>query len=205
LIGLNRQYFQVTNQYPMRIIAFLLSVCFISCSSPTMESKIVKRDNIEVVVSGVSADLEVLEKEQENHRKEIVSEYAKSLTIDTSFSTANNTYTVFLKHYCTWDSALIVPAKYNFDTEADFMTHNFQSELTVLEGVDTAFKRIITKADFSSQLYPALKNYATLSFPTLKLKTDSIEVFYSVSIPVTDVGIGASIQFDTKGKFTIIQ
>ena len=198
-----RQYFHVTCHSPMRIIPFLLSVCFFSCSSSTMESKTVKKDSMKVIDFMDSTDTAPIEGEETNYRQEFINGYAESLTVDTSYFTQNKTYTVFLKHYCTWDSALVVPAKYNFDTKADFKTHNFQSELTVLKGGGTAFKRIITKDDFSTLLYPALKNYATLSIPTLKFENDSIKIFYSISIPVTDVGIGATIQFDTNGKFTI--
>ncbi len=164
-----------------------------------------KKESMEVADLVASADTAAIEGEEPNYRKEFINEYSKTLTIDTFFSAHNRTYTVFLKHYCTWDSALVIPAKYNYDIRSDFKTHNFQSELTVLEGMDTAFKKIITKDDFNSLLYPALDNYATLLFPTLKLENDSIKLFYSISIPVTDVGIGATIQFDTKGKSTIKQ
>ena len=73
----------------------------------------------------------------------------------------------------------------------------------VLKSGDTAFKKTITKKDFNSLLYTALKSYATLTDPTLKIKNDSIRLFFSVSIPVTDVGIGVAIQFDKKGNFTL--
>ena len=184
-----------------------LSVLFQSCKSQPSNSAVGTSNYIDSIQNDYQhlADIEALEQEQENYRKQFINEYAKSLTKDTSFSTVNNTYTVFLRHYCTWDSALVVLARYNFDTNAEFTTHNFQSELTVLEGLDTSFRMTITKKDFTSLLYPELTNYATLYFPTLKLKNDSIELFYSISIPVTDVGIGATIQFDTKGKYTIIQ
>ncbi|MHA4847654.1 hypothetical protein ACX0G7_26040 [Flavitalea antarctica] len=164
-----------------------------------------KGDSKKVADTVASTDDAAGGEEKPDYRKEFIDEYAKTLSIDTSFSTKKRTYTVLFRHLCSWDSALVVPAKYNYDTGSDFKTHNFHSELTVLEGVDTAFKKVITKDDFKSLLDPALESYGTLLFPTLRFRNDSIEVKYSISIPVTDVGIPVIIQFDTEGKSTIKQ
>ena len=108
-----------------------------------------------------------------------------------------------LNHFCTMDSGLIIPAKYNWDIQTDFVTHNFESDLTLLEDGDIVFKKQIVKPDFDSILYQALRQYAILQSPRLELKRDSILVHYSISIPVTDVSIGATIKFDKNGNFLI--
>jgi hypothetical protein len=190
---------------PMRIMYFLLSVCIASCSSPGKRSESVKKDSLKVldiVASEATTDSEAVEP---NYRKEFIEGYSKILTMDTTFFINSKTYRVHLRHYCTWDNDLVVPAKYNYDTNSDFRTHNFESELTVLEGIDTSVKKVITKDDFRAILYPELEQHATLLFGNLKVENESIEVFYSISIPVTDLGIGAALAFDMKGKFTIKQ
>ena len=101
------------------------------------------------------------------------------------------------------DSGLIIPAKYSFDTHKDFVTHNFKSELILLLDKDTLFKKQITKGTFDKLLYSDLRDYATLLYPDFYIKNDSIEIHYSISIPVTDVGIGVTIKFDKKGNYTI--
>jgi len=50
-----------------------------------------------------------------------------------------------------------------------------------------------------------LNKYATLLYPTLDIKNDSIRIHYSISIPVTDLGIGANLEFDKKGNYVIEQ
>jgi len=40
-------------------------------------------------------------------------------------------------------------------------------------------------------------------YPSFKLGNDSILIHYSISIPVTDVGIGVAIEFDKQGNYTI--
>ena len=46
-------------------------------------------------------------------------------------------------------------------------------------------------------------SFAILQYPDIKPLNDSIEVYYSISIPATDIGKGASIKFDRKGNATM--
>ena len=87
----------------------------------------------------------------------------------------------------------------------DFVTHNFVSDLIVITNKDTILKKHITKATFKSLLDTTLNKYATLLYPTLDIKNDSIRIHYSISIPVTDLGIGANLEFDKKGNYVIEQ
>ncbi len=143
------------------------------------------------------------EMSEPDFRKEFIATYLKPISIDTSFINNGKNYRVLFRHFCTMDSGLRVPAKYNFDTKKDFVTHNFISKMVLFSNKDTLFKKQITKAMFDNLLDTSLKNYATLLYPNFYIKNDSIEIDYSISIPVTDIGVGVQIKFDKKGNYTI--
>jgi len=147
----------------------------------------------------------LIENEQVDARKDLISEYSKPLIIDTSFRIGNKNYRILFRHYCLMDSSIRVPAKYNFDTNKDFVTHNFVSKLTLLYANDTLFHKEISKSMFNSFLDSNLKKYASLSFTDFNLIKDSIKIDYSISIPATDVGMGASISFSKNGNYRISQ
>ncbi|MBN8790101.1 MAG: hypothetical protein J0I84_23710 [Terrimonas sp.] len=141
-------------------------------------------------------------------RREFISLYQKPIFIDTSFVDNDKKYEIVFHHFSSMDNGLIVPVKYNFDTNEDFITHNFVSDLIVFTGKDTIFEKHITKAMFKSlldTLDTPLNKYATLLYPTLDINNDSIQIHYSISIPVTDVGIGVDIKFDKNGSYVIRQ
>ena len=101
------------------------------------------------------------------------------------------------------DSGIVVPASYNFDTHKYFITHNFISNLTLLADEDTLFHKTISKALFDTSLDKNLRQYATLLYPEFFMTNDKIILHYSISIPVTDVGIGATIKFSKYRKYVI--
>ena len=103
------------------------------------------------------------------------------------------------------DSSILVPAKYNFDTNKDFVTHNFISDLTMLSDKDTIFKKQITKSTFDNLIDNTLKKYATLLFPNFSIGNDSIKIEYTITIPATDVGKSVYIKFDKNGNYRIGQ
>ncbi len=141
-------------------------------------------------------------------RRDFISLYQKPVFIDTTFVDDDKTYEVIFHHFSKMDKGLVVPAKYNFDTNKDFVTHNFVSDLPVLLNKDTLFKKHITKSTFHNLLDTLdipLKRYATLLYPNLTIKKGCVEIHYSISIPVTDVGIGVDIRFDKKGNYVFEQ
>ncbi|MBX3238369.1 MAG: hypothetical protein KIT80_06250 [Chitinophagaceae bacterium] len=141
-------------------------------------------------------------------RKEFISLYQKPILIDRSFIDNGKEYEIVFRHFSTMDNGLVVPAKYNFDTNRDFVTHNFVSNLIVFTGKDTIFEKHITKAMFKpllDTLDTSLNKYATLLYPTLDIHNDSIKIHYSISIPVTDIGISVDIKFDKRGNYIIRQ
>ena len=136
-------------------------------------------------------------------RKEFISTYLNPVLIDTSFYWEDSLYKVKFTHYATMDSGLTVPSLYNFDTNKDFVTHNFKSNLLIMHDADTLLTKEITKQTFKEYLRPELDSFATLLFPNFYIKGDTIKLSYSLTIPVTDVGIHVEVKFDIKGYSTI--
>jgi hypothetical protein len=189
----------------MRVSLYFIILTLLSCSSGSQKTN----TQVDTTKSVSKTDTTQQDDEEEiDFRKEFISLYQKPVLIDTFFFDNGKKYEVMFHHFSTMDNGLLVPAKYNFDTNKDFTTHNFVSDLTVLSDKDTVFKKHIIKAIFNSildTLDTPLNKYATLLYPTLHLKNDSIQIHYSISIPVTDVGIGVNITFDKKGNYIIEQ
>jgi hypothetical protein len=180
-------------KYFMRKVVIILCLTIIACSSP--QSKPVSQTDT------ISEEHD----SETNFRKDFSLLYSNPISIDTSFDRKGKKYRALFRHFSTMDNALTIPAKYNFDTDTDFVTHSFESELILLSERDTLFKQQITKLTFDKLLDSTLRKYSTLLYPDFYIETDSIKIHYSISIPVTDIGIGATISFDQKGKFTIVE
>lgn len=187
----------------MRFIISLFVLAILGCTSISQKTD----DKVDTTKLPTEVDLTPHGDEKDvEFRDEFVSLYQRPILIDTFFSGDGVIYKVNLRHYSTMDSGLVIPAKYNFDINSDFVTHNFVSDLTVLAENDTVFQTHITKNLFRPILDTfdmPLKKYATLLYPTIRLDNDSIHVYYSISIPVTDNGIRASINFNKSGRFSI--
>jgi hypothetical protein len=182
----------------MRFLIYFLFLNLVSCSSPSIKTS--DSDFITKPVKKIDTFPKQDNETQTDFRKEFISLYYKPLLIDTFFFENGKKYKVHFNHFCTMDSSLVIPPKYNFDINRDFVTHNFVSVVTLIFGNDTIFKKNITKSSFNNIIDTPLKKYGTLLYPTLSIKRDSIEIHYSISIPVTDIGIGVIIKFDKNGN-----
>lgn len=183
------------------LFIFILALFSCSLSSQRTDSQ----SDTTKFITGVNRSQQADEKE-EDFRQEFVSLYLKPIHIDTFFMDGGVNYKVVFRHFSTMDSGLVIPAKYNFDTNSDFVTHNFVSDLIVLKEKDTVFNKRVTKSIFRPILDTIdmpLEKYATLLYPTLSIDNDSIHIYYSISIPVTDIGIRATVNFDKNGNFSI--
>ena len=189
----------------MRVSLYFIFLTLLSCSSGSQGTT----TQVDTTKSVAKTDTTQQQKDEEvDFRKEFISLYQKPVLIDTSYIGGGKNYEVIFHHFSTMDNGLVVPAKYNFDTNKDFVTHNFVSDLTVLSDKDTLFKKHITKATFKSlldTLETPLSKYATLLYPYLEIRGDTILIHYSISIPVTDVGIGVDVKFNRNGNYVIGQ
>jgi hypothetical protein len=190
----------------MRFTVYFIFLTLLSCSSGSQKTSTQVDTTKSVAKTDTSQKAD--DQNEVDFRQEFISLYQNPVLVDTFFLDNGKRYDVLFHHFSTMDNGLVIPARYNFDTNKDFVTHNFASDLTVLSDKDTVFKKHITKSTFNNFLDTLdipLKKYATLLYPTISLKNDSIQIHYSISIPVTDVGIGIDIKFDKKGNYVIGQ
>jgi len=127
--------------------------------------------------------------------------YKKPCVIDTAFSIGTDRYTFHAEHECLMDSGITVPKDYVYMYKLDsFVTHNFLTHVRLAKNDKSIVEKTIYKKNFDSVLRPDLKRYAVLFCPYFLLKDNRILLHYSVSIPLTDVGIGAYADMDGKGN-----
>jgi hypothetical protein len=129
--------------------------------------------------------------------------YKTPYTKDTSFLVGNDTLRIKIKHYCLLDSAISLPERYltiyNLDS---FITHNFESKIQLIKNEMLILNTIVKKESFAQFLNPELAKYGVLLYPGVRKEDDRIFIDYSISIPLTDVGIPVNIEL--KGDGTII-
>ena len=135
-----------------------------------------------------------------------VAGFRQPYVVDTLFEMDGNTFQLHLKHYCLMDSALRLPKTYTDIYKLDsFVAHNFATQVKLDRDGKTILARTVYKKDFEKFLFPELREYATLFAPSVKIVHDTILLGYSISIPLTDVGIGATMVIDNKGGVHFIE
>lgn len=157
--------------------------------------------NQDLTTDGEEIDLKKL-------RQEYIANYHKITTLDTSFTDKQgNQIHVQTKYYCLLDSAIHIPGHYvREDTTQGFVTHNYNHDIRIVVNNDTIFNETITKAVFDKELFPELKEYAVLFDNPYFYFDKEKQLFrfsYSISIPITDLGVGLSLLIDEQGNTSI--
>jgi len=191
----------------MKIInlPFILILFLTSCGQ-RLEKNTSINTSIDSLKNRQVEEKEYEEPDTKELRKEYVSNYAKIEIIDTSFiDSVGKQIEVQTKYYCLFDSAIFIPKEYVWeDTTKPFITHNYSHDIKIVINKKIIFNKTITKADFDDNLYPELKKYAVLSLPNFSYdqKTTQFNFGYSLSIPITDVGVGRRLIIDEKGHIS---
>lgn len=129
--------------------------------------------------------------------------YTTHCTIDSSFEVADARYKLHVDHICTFDSAIIVPKSYVNSYKLDsFITHDFVTHITLHRNAKKILERTITKKDFWLKYRPELSQYGVIFCPHLEIYLGEMILNYSISIPLTDVGVSATANIDGKGAVT---
>jgi len=183
-----------------KIILYSICLTIFGCHNPKTDNT---KRNQDSTKNSASLDSNEGEPSPKEIKKELIESYSKPLLIDTTFFVQKDKYQVIFKHFCTMDSALLIPARYDFDTHTDFITSNFKSRIILIKNQDTILNKTIDKSIFKKLLYPELDSFATLLFPIFNVSNDTIEIDYSITIPITDVGVPATIKFDKTGNYYI--
>jgi len=137
-------------------------------------------------------------------KADLLSKYDKVERIDTTVIVGSDSLHVHEKYYCLKDNAVVVPKKYLWggDTTKDFVTHSFVTHIIVIKNKDTIINKIFRKKDFDPVVNPEERKYAIIfdsGFEGYQKQYDSIVFGYSISIPLTDVGVPAYIAIDKNG------
>jgi hypothetical protein len=129
-----------------------------------------------------------------------VARYKTICSIDSAFKIGTDTFVLHLQHYCLMDSAVDVPKKYVYMYKLDsFVTHSFITSLSIKKNNKIIVQRKISKRDFEKALYSELKDYGVLFCPSVTVLNGTINLAYSISIPLTDVGVSATAEIDRNG------
>ncbi|AXY74409.1 hypothetical protein D3H65_10665 [Paraflavitalea soli] len=148
----------------------------------------------------------VIDTSQEDHElddiiKKYTLMYDDPIYIDSSYIISKDTFKITMKHYCLRDSAITVPNKYvEVYKLNNFVTHNFNTILTIKKNGVTVTEKNITKSDFENYLEENLRNYGVLLYPEVETMDSTVKINYSISIPLTDIGIGVSVMVDKYGN-----
>ena len=133
-------------------------------------------------------------------------EYNRNYNVDTSFKVGSDLFHVIFKYKCTFDSGLNIPQKViSIYGLKKFITHNFISSVLVFKNEEPFIKQEINKNTFSELCDSSLKTYGSLLYPYIVINNlpNILEIHFSISIPLTDVGKAVIITFDNKGKVGI--
>jgi hypothetical protein len=128
--------------------------------------------------------------------------YKDTTKVDTVFLlSGNDSMFIKFRHYCTFDNKINVPVKFlKLYGLSKFQTHNFVSTLEMRINSKIVYNGVIRKGDFSALLDEELKKYAVLSGPNIKFVGNRLDIDYSISIPLSDVGKGVTVAIDTLGN-----
>jgi hypothetical protein len=153
-----------------------LEILFLSCNYPH------KSDNILKIDSSNNEELK-------NILRDFEGLYSNPVNIDTSFTWGLDSFRLLFKHYSLADSSIVVPAKYVQKYGLDkFTAHTFESRIHLYKNGNEVLSRKIDKNDFIQYLDSSLLKYAVILYPNVEVFPDSININYSMSIPLTDVG-----------------
>jgi hypothetical protein len=141
-------------------------------------------------------------------RKNYVNSYDKVNWLDTLIVYNNDSFKISLKHYCLFDSLIIIPKEYIWEnTDMDkFYTHNYIYDLKILKNQDPFFDKTISKENFNNVISEQLKKFGTLRFPNFKFNEDKSEIVFqlTICIPITDIGSGVYLIIDKFGNMRTI-
>jgi len=142
-------------------------------------------------------------------KADLLSTYNKVENIDKTIIDGSDTLLLHCKYYCLHDSSLVIPAKYDWSGggKKEFITHNFASQIILVKNKDTLLNKTFKKVDFNNVLYTQLQKYAIMFSPAyggFNKERGEFAIDYSVTIPLTDVGVSACISVDKNGKYRVL-
>lgn len=203
----------------MKYIFYLLAIkiTFLSCNNNEQSPVANNQDTVTISRHDQTGDTTVSPKKNQpvvgemdtdelnDILTEYVSRYRSDFSFDSTFKSGKDTFEIRFRHYCLMDSAIVVPGRYVEMYHLDsFLTHNFESSLILVKNQDTIVREKFGKARFKSLLESPIREYGVLQpRPYIYLLKDAVEINYSISIPLTDLGKGVTgiVGFDGRISF----
>jgi|GEM_PF-1335252 len=199
-------------------IAFLFSLVLMGCkgnreqNSYSTNTKLHKDSNLKKQAASIANKTNQIEDSEPSFgevKNELVSRYDKIERIDTTLVVAGDSLKVHEQYYCLKDNTVIVPKKYVWggDTTKDFITYSFVSHIVIIKNKDTIINKVFRKSDFNNVVNPEERKYAIIfsaNFNGYNKKYNSIIFSYSITIPLTDVGVSALIAINKNGEYKML-
>ena len=131
----------------------------------------------------------------EKIKEDWIASYRDTITTDTTFLIGKKEIHLFLKNFCLFDSSLVIPKVYVGPYGLnEFVSNNFASSLTLQVDGNEVVNAIINKSTFENLLitenFMSLYDYGALIFNGIEIHNDHIDIRYSISVPLSDVGSG---------------
>jgi len=159
--------------------------------------------------AGERPDSEQLEPSFDEVKADLFKSYNQIKNTDTTIIDGKDSLTLHFKYYCLHDSSLIVPGRYiawNGVEKKDYTVNNFVSKILIVKNKDTILNRTFLKKDFDKVIFEEERKYGIMFDADFQgySKTKGEFLFgYTITIPMTDVGVPASITVNKMGIFTI--
>lgn len=185
---------------------FIASLIYTGCNDTAIT---VKRKNADSTHRDSSAPVSKASQERDEYNEEediknLIRDMSQlcnnPVTKDTIFIIGNDTVSLVVNHACTGDS-FSLPAKYLEPIKLDrFMAHSLKSDIIVKKNGVRVLDKRIEKEDFGSLVEGDLEKYAVLFYTNIKRENDTVYIDYSLSVPLTDVGIGVRVSIQKDGS-----
>jgi len=210
-----------------KVFMALIVIAFVSCNSQPKrkltESSLMKISDTPKSKSLESAKRKAIDAQMNNgdrpddeqetpsskgERRRLSKSYDEIRIVDTTLINGKDSLHLHMKYYCLKDKSLLIPKTFVFDENnpQDFITHDFASDILLLQNRDTVFNKTIRKSDFKFIIDDQLRKYGTLRMPYLSASNkdkSQIVLNYSISIPATEIGVGLSLIINKKGDFKV--
>ena len=172
----------------------------LSADTTVVSAPLASRDTARLADSIRRAAADSVEQALATIYDQYIEKYTAPCIVDTSYKVAAARYHLQVEHLCTFDTGIVVPnsyvARYKLDS---FITHDFVTRIKLQKNGKKILERTVTKKDFWLEYQPEVAKYGVLFCPTIAIQGGTTTLHYSISIPLTDVGIPAGVDINDKG------
>jgi hypothetical protein len=113
------------------------------------------------------------------------------------------------EHAIDKKDTLIIPSRYSWSNieQEDFVTYNYASDITLYTGNKMIKSFSVTKLIFNDLLGGDLSEYGVLLYPNFRGYNQDkkvIQLQYSISIPLTDIGKSVLLEIKLDGSTSVL-